>query len=322
MIRFFKRQDKAVETNNGGLLKKLGSGLQKTRDHFTSRITRLFSTGGKLDEDFFEELEEILITSDVGVAATKHLVDRLSDEARRQGISDAEALMNILQKEIIDILEVPAEDLDIARHKPFVILVIGINGVGKTTNIAKMAYMWKQEGRNPLIVAADTFRAAAIEQLTMWGERINVPVIRQKAGADPSAVVFDALDAAMAREHDVVLIDTAGRMHTRTNLMEELKKVNRVISRKIPGAPHETFLVLDATTGQNAISQVRLFREGVDITGLVLAKMDGTAKGGIIIGICHEFQIPVRFIGVGEGLEDLRPFDAGEFTKALFEDFT
>ncbi|MCX7822481.1 MAG: signal recognition particle-docking protein FtsY [Syntrophobacterales bacterium] len=300
-----------------GLWKRLVKGLQKTRDHFTSRIEQLFSGRKTIDRELFDELEEILITSDVGVAATRRLLNNLEERVERESIQELEILYKMLEEEIIGLLSIPAEPLDPNRADPFVIMVVGVNGVGKTTTIAKLANHWKTEGKKPLVVAGDTFRAAAIDQLAMWAERVGVPIIKQRPGADPSAVVYDALDAAVSRGYDLVIIDTAGRMHTKSNLMEELKKIRRVMAKKIPEAPHETFLVLDATTGQNAYSQVKTFKEEISISGLILTKLDGTAKGGVVIGICHEFGIPIRFIGVGEGIEDLRPFQPELFAKAL-----
>jgi fused signal recognition particle receptor len=232
-------------------------------------------------------------------------------------LKDPARLQEELRSAVARLLQVPAPPWDPAAARPFVILVVGVNGVGKTTTIGKLAHRLKGEGFQPLLVAGDTFRAAAIEQLVLWGERIGAPVVRQKHGADPSAVAFDALEAATSRDVDVVIVDTAGRMHTKVNLMEEIKKVHRVIQKKMPGAPHEILLVLDATTGQNALSQARLFKDTVGVSGLVLTKLDGTAKGGVIVPVCHELQLPVRFIGVGEKVEDLRPFDPEEFARAI-----
>ncbi|MGC8719468.1 MAG: signal recognition particle-docking protein FtsY [Thermodesulforhabdaceae bacterium] len=310
-------QDKPEPESHEGLWGRLIKGLQKTREHFASRIGRLFSDRKNVDRELFDELEEILITSDVGMTATKKLLDRLSERVRKESVQEPGILYEMLQEEITNLVNVPSEPIDYNRANPFVIMVIGVNGVGKTTTIAKLAHYLKTQGKNPLVVAGDTFRAAAIDQLAMWAERVGVPIVKQKPGADPSAVTYDALDAAISRGHDVVIVDTAGRMHTKSNLMEELKKIRRVMAKKIPDAPHETFLVLDATTGQNAYSQVRIFKEEMNISGLVLTKLDGTAKGGVVIGICHEFGIPIRFIGVGEGVNDLRPFDPAMFARAL-----
>lgn len=303
--------------NPEGLWKRLLKGLQKTREQFASRIEELFRNKKTIDGELFDELEEVLITSDVGVGATKKLLDCIKERVKRESIEDPASLYKILEEEISSVVDIPVEPLDVSRAKPFVIMVVGVNGVGKTTTIAKLSHLWKTEGRKPLVVAGDTFRAAAIDQLSMWAERVGVPVIKQKPGADPSAVTYDALDAAVSRGYDLVIVDTAGRMHTKSNLMEELKKIRRVMSKKISDAPHETFLVLDATTGQNAYSQVKIFREEMNVSGLILTKLDGTAKGGVVIGLCYEFGIPVRFIGVGEGIDDLRPFDPDLFARAL-----
>ncbi|MEN6483990.1 MAG: signal recognition particle-docking protein FtsY, partial [Syntrophobacteraceae bacterium] len=289
--------------------KKLRERLHKTREKLANRVDRLVLGKKVIDTDMLDELEEVLITSDLGVRTTQLLLQRVTDKIRRQELKDPQKLREALREEIRTILEVPADPWDLAAHHPCVVMVIGVNGVGKTTTIGKLSHQWKQEGRKVMLVAGDTFRAAAVEQLALWGERADVPVVRQKSGSDPSAVVFDAIDAAVSRDMDVVLIDTAGRMHTKVNLMEELKKVHRVVTRKMPDAPHEVLLVLDASTGQNALSQATLFKEGIGITGLILTKLDGTAKGGIVVAICDELKVPVRFIGIGEGIEDLRPFD-------------
>lgn len=301
----------------GRFFKKLRERLHKTREKLANRVDRLVLGKKVIDTDMLDELEEVLITSDLGVRTTQLLLQRVTDKIRRQELKDPQKLREALREEIRAILEVPAAPWDLAAHHPCVVMVIGVNGVGKTTTIGKLSHQWKQEGRRIMLVAGDTFRAAAVEQLALWGERADVPVVRQKSGSDPSAVVFDAMDAAVSRDMDVVLIDTAGRMHTKVNLMEELKKVHRVVTRKMPDAPHEVLLVLDASTGQNALSQAKLFKEGIGITGLILTKLDGTAKGGIVVAICDELKVPVRFIGIGEGIEDLRPFDPEDFTRAL-----
>lgn len=297
---------------------RLRERLDKTRERFGDRVDRIVLGKKTIDADLLDDLEEVLITSDLGVKTTGLLLQKVADKIKRQELSNPEKLREHLREEIRNILAMPSSPWDMAASRPFVIMVIGVNGVGKTTTIGKLAHELKQNGQKVMLVAADTFRAAAIEQLTLWGERVGVPVIRQKSGSDPSAVAFDAMDAAASRDVDVVLIDTAGRMHTKVNLMAELKKVQRVVQKKIPSAPHEILLVLDASTGQNALSQVRLFKDQMGITGLILTKLDGTAKGGIIVAITEELQLPVRYIGIGEGLDDLRPFDPDEFTKALF----
>lgn len=298
--------------------KRLRERLHKTRENFVTRVDRVVLGKKTIDVDLLDDLEEVLITSDLGVKTTQVLLQKVADKIKRKELRNPEKLHNSLRDEISNILSVPAPPWDLKAHHPFVIMVIGVNGVGKTTTIGKLAHELKNAGLKVMLVAGDTFRAAAIEQLVLWSERVDVPVVRQKSGSDPSAVAFDAIDAAVSRDIDVVLVDTAGRMHTKVNLMEELKKVQRVIQKKLPGAPHEVLLVLDSTTGQNALSQVRMFRDEIGITGLILTKLDGTAKGGIIVAISEELQLPVRYIGIGEGLDDLRPFDPEEFTKALF----
>lgn len=300
------------------LVGRLRARLRKTRERLVDRLDRLMMGKKTLDVDLLDELEEILITSDLGVRTTRRLLESVTERIQRKELGDADILRKHLREDIRNVLSLDAPPWEIGEKRPFVIMAVGVNGVGKTTTVGKLAHRLKQEGRSVLLVAADTFRAAAVEQLILWGERAHVPVVHQKSGSDPSAVAFDAIEAALARNVDVVLLDTAGRMHTKSNLMEELKKIQRVIGKKLPGAPHEILLVLDATTGQNALSQARLFKEGVGVTGLILTKLDGTAKGGIITAICEETGIPVRYIGIGEAVEDLRPFDADEFTQALF----
>jgi fused signal recognition particle receptor len=302
----------------GRFFQRLRERLQKSREQLSNRVDRLILGKKTIDLDLLDELEEVLITSDLGVQTAQVLLHKVTEKIKRKELKDPAKLREQLREEIQTLLSVPAEPLDFRASRPFVIMVIGVNGVGKTTTIGKLAHQIKQEGLKVVLVAGDTFRAAAIEQLTLWAERVEVPIIHQKSGSDPSAVAFDAIEAAMARDMDVVILDTAGRMHTKINLMEELKKVQRVLNKKIPSAPHEILLVLDASTGQNALSQARLFKEGIGVTGLILTKLDGTAKGGIIAAICDELKLPVRYIGIGETLEDLRPFDPEEFTAALF----
>ncbi len=300
------------------LFSRLRERLHKTRERLANRLDRVFHGRKTIDVDLLDELEEVLITSDLGVRTTQALLRTVTEKIERKELSDPARLREVLREEIKAIMDVDAGQWTLDAHHPFVIMVIGVNGVGKTTTIGKLGHALKQEGRNVMLVAGDTFRAAAVEQLCLWGERIGVPVVRQKSGSDPSAVAFDALDAALARDVDVLILDTAGRMHTKVNLMEELKKVQRVISKKMESAPHEVLLVLDATTGQNALSQARQFQEGIGLTGLVLTKLDGTAKGGIVVAICDELKVPVRYIGIGESMDDLRPFDADEFVRAMF----
>ncbi|SFM66558.1 signal recognition particle-docking protein FtsY [Thermodesulforhabdus norvegica] len=301
----------------GGIIGRLKAKLKNARESLSKKIDTVVARGRPVDQELLEELEEALIMADVGVNATSLIMARITEVIKKQRPQDSSKVQDILKDELVNLLTIPAHPLDPSSAKPFVIMVTGVNGVGKTTTIAKLANYWKNQNFSPLLVAADTFRAAAIDQLVLWGERIRVPVIKQQPGADPSAVVYDALEAAISRKHDLVIVDTAGRMHTRVNLMEELKKINRVISKKLPGAPHETLLVIDATTGQNALSQARLFKEAVGISGLVVTKLDGTAKGGTVIALCHELGVPIRFIGVGEGLDDIEPFDPVAFVEAL-----
>jgi len=297
------------------LFTRLSDGLAKTRAAFSRSLDRL--TGRALDPAAQEELEAALLASDIGVRTVSQLMARL----REQGRVPAD-VRSVLRATVLDVLQggqrEPIEQQIKHSSKPFVILAVGVNGVGKTTTVAKLAQRLKQDGLTVLLVAADTFRAAAIEQLELWGNRTGVEVIRHKQGADPSAVVFDGLAAAKARGVDAVLIDTAGRLHTKTNLMEELKKVKRVLARELPGAPHEVLLVLDGTVGQNALSQARQFHEAVGVTGIALTKLDGTARGGVVVAIAEELKIPVRLIGVGESAEDLQDFDAPAFVDALF----
>lgn len=303
----------------GTFFERLKRGLSKTRDGLVGRIDTLVFGKKQIDADTLDELEEILITSDLGVATTAELIRSLELRLRRDELSDGEALKRALRDEILARLKRHAAPLDCGGSKPFVIMVVGVNGVGKTTTIGKLAARYTAEGQRVLLAAGDTFRAAATEQLLVWGERTGVEVIRHQAGADPAAVVFDACKAAVARKADVLIIDTAGRLHTKVNLMEELRKMYRVLGREIPGAPHETLLVLDAATGQNALAQARIFQETAGVSGIVLTKLDGTAKGGIVVAITSEFKLPIRFIGVGETMEDLRDFDPVEYVDALFQ---
>jgi fused signal recognition particle receptor len=310
-------QDNGSETPSG-FVTYMRQRLQKTRQTLLGQIDRLVLGKKEIDEDVLEELEEVLITSDLGVDTTQKLITSLEAKLHRRELTDADRLRIHLRDEIHRFLKVEAPALDVSAHKPFVILAVGVNGAGKTTTLAKLAFRYKKAGLRVMLVAADTFRAAAIEQLTTWAERVGTDLIKQSSGADPAAVVYDAMAAAQARGVDVVLIDTAGRLHTKVNLMEELKKIQRIISRQMDTAPHEVLLILDATTGQNAISQTRLFSQQLAVSGLVLTKLDGTAKGGIVVGASQEFQIPIRFIGLGEGLTDLKEFDPEQFMAALF----
>jgi fused signal recognition particle receptor len=303
-----------------GFFERLKRGLRKTHDGLVGRIDTLLLGKKKIDADTLEELEEILIGADIGVSTTVELIRSMEQRLDRNELQDGEALKTALREEMLVRLEQHSAPLDtgVVAAPPFVIMVIGVNGVGKTTTIGKLACKFSAEGKKVLLVAADTFRAAAVEQLEIWGHRVGVDVIRHKQGGDPAAVVFDGCKAAVARNADILIIDTAGRLHTKVNLMEELKKIRRVLGKEIPEAPHETLLVLDAATGQNAVSQAKIFKETAEVTGIALTKLDGTAKGGIVVAISSEFKIPVRYIGIGEGVEDLREFDPEQFIKALF----
>ncbi len=302
-----------------GFFDKLKHGLSKTKGGFAEKIGGTLHFGRKIDEELYEELEEQLIMADIGVETAIDLVTRLRQRVKTDRISDAGELQAALQEEIAAILEEGTHGLAIEKDRLNIWLVVGVNGAGKTTTIGKMAHYLREEKHKVLLAAADTFRAAAIEQLVVWGERAGVDVIRQSQGADPGAVVFDACQAALSRHSDVLLVDTAGRLQNKANLMEELKKIYRIIKREAPDAHVETLLVLDAGTGQNAISQAKLFGEVVPLTGIILTKLDGTAKGGVTIGIQHELHLPVRMIGVGEGIDDLQPFVPRDFVKAIFE---
>ncbi len=301
-----------------GFFQRLKEGLAKTHQGWISRIDGLIAGRKEIDETLLEELEEILITSDIGVKTSQHLIRDVTVKVTRKELEDGDQLKANLQEQIFQILNQQEKLLDLTKARPFVIMVVGVNGTGKTTTISKMAQKFKAQGKSVLLAAADTFRAAAIEQLEIWGQRIGCEVIKHQQGSDPAAVVFDALQAARSRGSDVVLVDTAGRLHTKVNLMEELKKIKRIMTREIPGAPHEILLVLDATTGQNALTQARMFHQALEVTGIVLTKLDGTAKGGILIGISNELKIPLRYIGIGEKAEDLREFNARDFVEALF----
>ncbi|MCM0082671.1 signal recognition particle-docking protein FtsY [Geomonas sp. Red32] len=298
---------------------RLKKSLSKTHESIVGRVDALLLGKKQIDTDTLEELEEILITADLGVKTTVDLVRTLEQRLKRNELSDGAALKKALKDEIQLRLEAHAAPLVVEGKKPFVIMVIGVNGVGKTTTIGKLAARYTGEGKKVLLAAADTFRAAAADQLELWATRVGADIVKHKEGADPSAVVFDGCKAAVARGSDVLIIDTAGRMHTKVNLMEEMKKIRRVLTREISDAPHETLLVLDAATGQNALSQAKLFKEAADVTGVVLTKLDGSAKGGIVVAVSHEYALPVRFIGVGESVEDLREFDPVQFVEALFE---
>jgi fused signal recognition particle receptor len=302
-------------------LRRLAEKLSKTREAFTYQLDRLFLGRKEIDAALFDDLEELLITADLGVATTRELLDHARRKVHRKELADPESLKLALKDKIKSFIIDYQRDAELVMPQsgPFVIMVVGVNGVGKTTTIGKIAHKFVKAGRSVMLVAGDTFRAAAVSQLQIWGERNGVHVVARADRADPSSVVYDAMDIARAKDYDVVLVDTAGRLHTQTNLMEELKKIKRVMGKRLAGAPHEVMLVIDATTGQNGISQAKLFDEAVGITGITLTKLDGTAKGGIVANICREMKTPIRFIGVGEKMEDLRDFDPDEFIEALFE---
>lgn len=309
----------AEPETKSGFFARMRQGLSKTRNVLVEGVAELFIGKKEIDDDLLDELETQLLVADVGVEATTDIMTRLTEKVKYKELDDADALMAALQAELAGILEPADQPLVIPRQgTPFVILVVGVNGVGKTTTIGKLARKFQSEGRKVMLAAGDTFRAAAVEQLQVWGERNEIPVIAQHTGADSASVIFDAFEAARARQIDVLIADTAGRLHNKDHLMEELKKVKRVLAKLDPNAPHEVLLVLDAGTGQNALSQARLFHEAVQLTGMALTKLDGTAKGGVIFALSKQMQLPIRFLGVGERIDDLRPFSANEFVKALF----
>jgi fused signal recognition particle receptor len=327
MFDFFKK-DKTPEAptkvevpaeaaSKASWAERLKQGLSRTRSQLGNQLASLFG-GGKIDADVYEELETILLTSDVGISATQALLDDIKQRVARQALSDTTQLKVALKESLMSLLTPLEKPLNTTEHQPFVIMLTGVNGAGKTTTIGKLTHLFQAEGKSVLIAAGDTFRAAAREQLQAWGERNDVHVVTSEGG-DAAAVIFDAINSAKAKGIDIVLADTAGRLPTQLNLMEEISKVKRVINKALPGAPHEVLLVLDANTGQNAVMQVKAFDDALGVTGLVLSKLDGTAKGGVIAAIAQTRPIPIRFIGVGESIEDLRPFKASEFVEALFE---
>ena len=326
MINFFKgknaqepEQLKIEKDEQEGFFTRLKNGLSKTKNDFINQVTTLFSSSGKINEDLFEQLEEILIQADVGVATTIKLIEELKERVKQDKISEAAELSSVFKEELSRLLQDEATGLDI---KPGlnILMVVGVNGAGKTTTIAKIAQRYKSQGKQVLLAAGDTFRAAAIDQLKVWGERVGVNIIAQQEGADAAAVTFDAIQSARAREVELLIVDTAGRLHTQKNLMEELKKVRRIIEREAVAAQTQVLLVLDATTGQNAMNQAKIFNEAVNVDGIALTKLDGTAKGGIVIAIKNELGIPIKLIGVGEQAEDLQDFKPDEFIEALFSE--
>lgn len=322
MLKFLKRKQEPHPTESikePTLFERLKQGLNRTRHNFAGGVGKLLLGRKTIDQDLFEEVETILLTADVGVAVTESLMQDLTERLQRKQLTDGAAVLTALRGNMANLLAVVEQPLIVdSHHKPYVILVIGVNGTGKTTTIGKLAKRLQQEGKKVMLAAGDTFRAAAVEQLQIWGERNQIPVIAQGLGADSASVVFDALESAKARGIDVLIADTAGRLHTQSNLMEELKKIKRVMTKLDASAPHEVLLVLDACIGQNALQQAKQFNEAIGVTGIALTKLDGTAKGGIIFAIARELEIPIRFIGVGEQIDDLKPFQAEEFVQALF----
>ncbi|WP_147532073.1 signal recognition particle-docking protein FtsY [Bacillus marasmi] len=321
-MSFFKKLKEKISKQTDTVTEKFKQGLTKTRDNFSGKVNDLVARYRKVDEDFFEELEEILIGADVGFDTVMELIDELKMEVKRKNIQDPQEVQAVISEKLVDIYQggttEATSELNIQESGLTVILFVGVNGVGKTTTIGKLGHKFKSEGKTVLMAAGDTFRAGAIEQLEVWGERVGVEVIKQGAGSDPAAVMYDAIQAAKARKADILLCDTAGRLQNKVNLMKELEKVKRVIEREIPGAPHEVLLVLDATTGQNAMIQAKTFKEATDVSGIVLTKLDGTAKGGIVLAIRNELNIPVKFVGLGEKMDDLQKFDAEQYVYGLF----
>ncbi|KAA6452890.1 signal recognition particle-docking protein FtsY [Bacillus swezeyi] len=322
-MSFFKKLKEKITQQTDSVSGKFKEGLAKTRNSFQERVNELISRYRKVDEDFFEELEEVLISADVGVATVMELIDELKREVKLRNIQDPKEVQSVISEKLVDIYEGgehEASELRVEDGRLNIILFVGVNGVGKTTTIGKLAHKFIKEGKNVVLAAGDTFRAGAIDQLEVWGERVGAHVVKQAEGSDPAAVIYDAVQAAKARGADVLLCDTAGRLQNKVNLMKELEKVKRVIQREVPEAPHEVLLVLDATTGQNAMTQAREFAKATDVSGIVLTKLDGTAKGGIVLAIRHELKIPVKFVGLGEKMDDLQPFEAESYVYGLFSD--
>ncbi|MEH7234801.1 signal recognition particle-docking protein FtsY [Bacillus sp. JJ1562] len=322
-MSFFKKLKEKITNQTDAVTEKFKDGLSKTRNSFSERVNDLVARYRKVDEDFFEELEEILIAADVGVSTVMELIDELKMEVKKRNIQDTKEVQSVISEKLVEIYqggEEKSPKLNIQDEGLTVILVVGVNGVGKTTSIGKIANRLKNEGKSVLLAAGDTFRAGAIQQLEVWGERVGVDVIKQSEGSDPAAVMYDAVQAAKSRNVDVLICDTAGRLQNKVNLMKELEKVKRVIERELPGAPHEVLLVLDATTGQNALTQAKTFSAATNVTGIVLTKLDGTAKGGIVLAIRNELNIPVKLVGLGEKVDDLQEFDAQNYVYGLFAD--
>ncbi|KAB2337474.1 signal recognition particle-docking protein FtsY [Cytobacillus depressus] len=322
-MSFFKKLKEKITKQTDSATEKFKDGLAKTRDNFSNKVNNLVARYRKVDEDFFEELEEILIQADVGFDTVMKLVDELKLEVKRKNIQEPREVQSVISEKLVEIYEAggnASSELNIQADSLTVILFVGVNGVGKTTTIGKLAHKFKNEGKKVLLAAGDTFRAGAIEQLEVWGERVGVDVIKQGEGSDPAAVMFDAIRAAKSRQADILICDTAGRLQNKVNLMNELEKVKRVIEREVPGAPHEVLLVLDATTGQNAMIQAKTFKEATNVSGIVLTKLDGTAKGGIVLAIRNELDIPVKFVGLGEKMDDLQEFNAEQYVYGLFAD--
>ncbi|WP_449619354.1 signal recognition particle-docking protein FtsY [Robertmurraya sp. Marseille-Q9965] len=322
-MSFFKKLKEKITQQTDAVTEKFKDGLTKTRDNFSGKVNDLVARYRKVDEDFFEELEEILIQADVGFETVMDLIEELKMEVKRKNIQDPAEVQSVISEKLVEIYEGADEassELNIQAEGLTVLLFVGVNGVGKTTTIGKLAHKFKSEGKKVVLAAGDTFRAGAIEQLEVWGERVGVDVIKQGAGSDPAAVMFDAVQAAKSRKADILICDTAGRLQNKVNLMKELEKVKRVIEREVPGAPHEVLLVLDATTGQNALIQAKTFKEATNVSGIVLTKLDGTAKGGIVLAIRKELGIPVKFVGLGEKMDDLQEFNAEQYVYGLFAD--
>lgn len=322
-MSFFKKIKDKITGTNEAVTEKFKDGLAKTRDTFTSKVNDLVARFREVDEEFFEELEELLLQADVGFETVMELIDQLKLEVQRKNIKDTAGIQSVISEKLVEIYQAGEEidsSLNIQEDGLTVVLLVGVNGVGKTTTIGKLAARLMAEGKTVMLAAGDTFRAGAIDQLVVWGERAGVEVIRQSEGSDPAAVMYDAIRAAKNRNVDVLICDTAGRLQNKVNLMNELEKVHRVISKEVEGAPHEVLLALDATTGQNALVQAQTFKEATNVTGIVLTKLDGTAKGGIVLAIRHKLNIPVKFVGLGEGVDDLQPFDPEKYVYGLFAD--